>query len=110
MNYPSSYPPNTVCTWLFNEDTPGTYVISVLDLQTEYYDPLTMGYGRNISGPLRQRLSLWYYPKTILMESLAIWMHFASNHAAQFRGFLVTIERKPHEGRFLEVINLSKCH
>ncbi len=100
-HYPKNYPSNVNCVWYFIESTPGTFVITVIDLQSEWFDSLIIGRGRNISDDFGVRLSLWYYPKTILIEEMAIWVNFASNHAVTFRGFLIEIERKGSNGKLI---------
>lgn len=99
-NYPLNYPSNTDCVWIFEENSLGTYVIYIIDLETEYWDSLMMGHGYDVGRDSQDvMLSLWYYPKTIVMEERVIWIRFLSNHAVTFRGFLLEIERTETKGK-----------
>ncbi|XP_072045820.1 uncharacterized protein [Amphiura filiformis] len=94
-SYPAKYPPNVDCTWTFVEDTPGTFVITMLDLQTESWDFLMIGKGYNISiDDFQLRLFLWHFPRTIIVDEMVMWVWFLSNHAVQYRGFVLEVERR----------------
>ncbi|XP_072044919.1 tolloid-like protein 2 [Amphiura filiformis] len=92
--YPGNYPPNINCIWFFTENTPGTYVISILDLETEWADMLSIGTGPLVSSEstIVQR-SLWQFPRTVLIPEWEMWISFSSNDWVQYRGFIVEIIR-----------------
>ncbi|XP_072046375.1 tolloid-like protein 2 [Amphiura filiformis] len=95
--YPSNYPPNTDCTWVFTDTTPGTYIITIVDFATEWVDNFMVGYGTTVSTESQGvRISVWYFPKTIVVEEMDMWVRFASNGAVEFSGFLVEVARE-HE-------------
>ena len=98
-NYPFNYPPNVDCVWLFIDDTPGTYIITIIDFATEWWDNFMVGYGTTVSTESQGvRISVWYFPKTFVVQELSMWVRFASNIAVQFSGFLVEVERKHEQG------------
>ena len=98
-SYPSNYAANKECTWLVTDETPGTYYVTLFDLETEYWDPLMIGHGYDVSYENRDVwVSLWYWPTTFVIEDLVMWVRFLSNHAVTFRGFLMEIERVHDKG------------
>ena len=65
-HYPQNYATNLDCFYIFAEKTPGTYIVTVIDLETEFWDDLMIGHGYDIGEKsMDVKLSLWYFPKTI---------------------------------------------
>ena len=99
--YPQNYPTNIDCFYIFSETIPGTYVITVVDVETEFWDKLMIGHSYDIGeDTMDVELSLWFFPKTILVPDLVMWVRFTSNHAVTFRGFLLEIERTTDAGKW----------
>ena len=107
-NHPLNYPSNVDCVWLFIDDTPGTYIITIMDFVTEWWDDFMMGHGTAVS-PESQgvRISSMYYPKTIVVQEMGMWVRFVSNHEVEFSGFLVEVERKHEQGSYFILINTN---
>ena len=109
--YPYNYQPYEDCTWIFQSEEEGTYVITILDLNTEWWDTLSVGLDVMMPDNVVVKLSLWYYPKTILINTTEMFIRFFSNELVQFRGFLIEVERIPYKGncfRFLRYEILQK--
>ena len=99
-HYPQNYATNLDCFYIFAENTPGTYIVTVIDLETEFWDDLMIGHGYDFGEKsMDVKLSLWYFPKTILVPDPVMWIRFLSNHAVTFRGFLLEIERTSKSGK-----------
>lgn len=61
-----------------------------------------VGYGTTVSTESQGvRISVWYFPKTIVVEEMDMWVRFAANDAVQFSGFLVEVERKHKQGKIV---------
>ncbi len=71
----------------------------MLDLQTESWDFLMFGKGYNVSmDNFSLRLFLWHFPRTIIVDEDVMWVWFLTNHAVQYRGFVLEIERRNTTG------------
>ena len=98
-NYPQSYSANQDCIWALAGDPGGTFRIRIFDLDMESYDILSIGYGNDINEVSEvSRLTLWNFPETILIDKKNVWVHFYSNGAVQFGGFILKIEWSPTRG------------
>ena len=110
-SYPAKYPPNVDCTWTFVEDTPGTFVVTILDLQTESHDYLMIGNGYNISiDNFQLRLFLWHFPRTVIVDEMVMWVWFLTNHAVQYRGFALEVERRNATGKLSSLCLCKGLH
>lgn len=94
------YPNNVDCVWLFTDFVTGTYIITIIDLSTEWWDLVSVGFGVIVTEESQGVLLRgWAFPSTILVPHLNMWLRFTSNHAVGFRGFLAEVERRPGTGK-----------
>ena len=105
-NYPFAYPSNVDCVWLFIDDKPGTYVISILYMYTEWWDNLMVGHGTIVSDEskgiqIADRNK--DFPKTIVVPELNMWVRFTSNFAVQWQGFLMEVSRRHEQGMHFDI-------
>ena len=94
------YPNDVDCRWYFADKIIGTYIVTIIDMETQYWDTLSLGFGDKVVEEsrvalLRER----YFPSTILIPHTRMWIRFHSNHNVRFRGFLLEVERIPKEGK-----------
>ena len=95
------YPNDIDCQWFFTYATIGTYIVTVIDLQTEYFDTISAGFGGNIVEESKVALLReTTFPATILLSHKQMWIRFTSNHAVRFRGFLLEVKRTSEIGIF----------
>ena len=93
------YPNNVDCQWFFFDPIIGTFIVSVIDLFTEYWDTLSIGNGINVVEESKvAELRENQFPETLLLPQRGMWIRFTSNSAIRFRGFLLEVQRVPEIG------------
>lgn len=112
-NYPSYYPKSAKCTWFFTATDDGTYVIQYNDLNTEYYDYLTVGKTHDVNEEnVVNRMSLWFSPNTVRLRHRLMWVRFTTNNDTWLdKGFFVQVERLgPNQGKIPTYMeHLTRC-
>ena len=107
------HPNNLDCEWFFSDIVPGTYIVTIIEMLTEYWDTLSIGFGATVNdGSRGVLLRGWEFPSRILVPHLQMWIRFVSNNAAMFPGFVLKIERQSGTGKVLQTLHFetfSKC-
>ena len=94
------YPNDIDCQWFFTDSVIGTFIVSIIDMYTEYWDRLSIGFGTNVVEESKvAEIRESQFPETILLPHREMWIRFASNKAIRFRGFLLEVKRVPEIGR-----------
>ena len=101
------YPHNIDCTWYITDSAVGTYIVTIMDFETEYWDIIEFGFGANAMEESRVSvIREWPAPANILIPHMQMWIRFTSNVDVALRGFLLQVERKSEIRKFLFVIYL----
>ena len=93
------YPNNIDCRWFFTDSVIGTYIVTVIDMYTEYFDTLSIGLGTYMVEESKVAiLRESRFPETILLPDRDMWIRFESNGAVGDHGFLIEVQRDPKLG------------
>ena len=93
------YPNDIDCQWYFTDPIIGTYIVTVIDMYTEYHDTISIGFGTyTVEEGKVAILRENGFPDTILLPHKDMWIRFESNEAVGDRGFLLEVIREPKIG------------
>ena len=94
------YPNGIDCQWFFTDPMIGTFVVSIIDMNTEYWDTLSIGFGTNLVEESKvAEIRESQFPETVLLPHREMWIRFVSNKSIRFRGFLLEVKRVSEIGR-----------